>query len=265
MKFTPPVADPTAVLARRNPTAKLAAAMVLTLLLVISLDPVTPVLVLAVEVAVLPLFGLRYARLLRRMWPLTVAAGLSAASYLFFAERTGEVLVSLGPLTVTTGTVDSAVSLFLRLFAIALPGIMVFASTDPTDLADSLVQNAKAPPRFVLGALAAIRLLPLLANDWEMLRLARRARGVDGGRNPAAHLRLFASTVFGLLVVAIRRGTRLATAMDARGFDSGTARTAARSQRFGLADFALIVAAAILGAAGIATSVAAGTFDPLFA
>ena len=265
MRFTPPVAESAAVLARRNPTAKLAAAMVLTLLLVISLDPVTPAVVLVVEVAVVPLFGLRYGRLLRRMWPLTVAAGLSAASYLFFAERTGEVLFDLGPLTVTTGTVDSAVSLFLRLFAIALPGIMVFASTDPTDLADSLVQNAKAPTRFVLGALAAIRLLPLLASDWEMLRLARRARGVDGGRNPAAHLRLFGSTVFGLLVVAIRRGTRLATAMDARGFDSGTARTWARAQRFGLADSALILAAAVLGAAGIAASVAAGTFDPLFA
>ena len=176
------------------------------------------------------------------------------------------MLVSLGPVTVTTGTVDSAVSLFLRLFAVALPGIMVFASTDPTDLADSLVQNAKAPPRFVLGALAAVRLLPLLADDWEMLRLARRARGVDAGRNPLAHLRLFASTMFGLLVVAIRRGTRLATAMDARGFDSGArahlcppGRGSARPTRL------LILAAVALGAAGIAASVAAGTFNPLFA
>jgi energy-coupling factor transport system permease protein len=142
---------------------------------------------------------------------------------------------------------------------------MVFASTDPTELADSLVRNAKAPPRFVLGALAAVRLLPLLARDWEMLRLARRARGVDGGRNPLAHLRLFASTVFGLLVVAIRRGTRLATAMDARGFDTDVRRTFARPVRFGAADAVLIVAAVALGAAGIAASVAAGTFDPLFA
>lgn len=264
MRFTPPVADPTAVLARRNPTAKLAAAMALTLLLVISLDPVTPAVVLVAELAVLPLFGLDYRRLARRIWPLTVAAGLSAASYLFFAERSGAVLATLGPITITTGTIDSAVSLFLRLFAVALPGIMVFASTDATDLADSLVQNAKAPPRFVIGALAAVRLLPLLAADWEMLRLARRARGVDAGRNPIAHVRLLASTTFGLLVVAIRRGTRLATAMDARGFASGAPRSFARQQRFGMADALLIAAAVALGCAGIAASVSVGTFDPLF-
>jgi energy-coupling factor transport system permease protein len=253
------------VLARRNPTAKLAAAMALTLLLVVSLDPVTPSVVLLVEIAVLPLFGLSYGRLARRIWPLATAAAFSAASYLFFAERSGPVLAALGPVVVTTGTVDSAASLFLRLFAVALPGIMVFASTDPTDLADSLVQNAKAPPRFVIGALAAVRLLPLLANDWEMLRLARRARGVGAGRDPLAHVRLFASTVFGLLVVAIRRGTRLATAMDARGFDSGTPRTYARRQRFGPADALLVLAAIAVGCAGIAVSVSVGTFDPLFA
>ena len=67
-----------------------------------------------------------------------------------------------------------------------------------------------------------------------MLTLARRARGVDAGRNPVARLRLFASTAFALLVGAIRRGTRLAVAMDARGFDSGVPRDRrARRQHFG--------------------------------
>jgi energy-coupling factor transport system permease protein len=71
--------------------------------------------------------------------------------------------------------------------------------------------------------------------------------------------------MFGLLVVAIRRGTRLATAMDARGFDSGAARTYARTSRFVAADGLLILAAVALGAAGIAASIVAGTFNPLLA
>ena len=263
MRFVEPIADPNAPLARRNPTAKLAAAMVLTLALVVSLDPVTPVVALLVEIAVLPLFGLPYRRLLRRLWPLMAAAAGASLSYLFFAERTGEVVVTVGPLVVTTGVLVSALSLLLRLFAIALPSIAVFASTDPTDLADSLVQNAKLPPRFVIGALAALRILPMLANDWEMLRLARRARGVDAGGNPVAAVRLFASTMFTLLVLAVRRGTRLAIAMDARGFDAGVVRTVARRQRFGVADLTLIAAAALVGVAAVATSIRLGTFDPL--
>jgi energy-coupling factor transport system permease protein len=262
MRFVEPVTDPTAPLARRNPVAKLGAAMLLTLCLVVSLDPVTPAVALAVEAAVLPLFGIGYRALLRRAWPLLAAAGGACVSYVFFAARTGDVVFALGPLTVTTGVLLSALSLLLRLLAVALPSVAVFASTDPTDLADALVQNLKAPPRFVIGALAALRLLPLVASDWEMLRLARRARGVDAGRNPVAHVRLFGSTLFGLLVLAVRRGTRLATAMDARGF-AGTARTSARDQPFTRADAALLCAALLVAALAITASVYAGTFHPL--
>lgn len=93
-----------------------------------------------------------------------------------------------------------------------------------------------------------------------MLTLARRARGIDAGRNPVARLRLFGSTAFALLVGALRRGGRLAVAMDARGFDSGQPRTYARRQSFGWADTALIIGAATLAAGALTTSVLTGVF-----
>jgi energy-coupling factor transport system permease protein len=95
--------------------------------------------------------------------------------------------------------------------------------------------------------------MPLLG-EGGTLALARRARGVDAGGNPFARLRLFASTAFGLLVGAIRRGTRLATAMDARGFDSGVPRTVARPQHFRLPDAALVLGAAALAGAILVAS-----------
>ncbi len=240
-------AGPAAALARRNPVAKLIAALLPTLALLTTLDPVTPALFLAVELAVLPLFGLRLATLARRGWPLLVtAAGVAVAQQLF---GTGGVLVSAG--------------LALRVLAVAVPGIVVFATTDPTDLADALVQNARFPARFAIGALAAFRLVPLLGQEWQSLALARRARGIDAGRNPLAHLRLFGSLTFGLLVGAIRRGTRLATAMDARGFDSGAPRTFARRQRIGAADVALVIGGAVVTAALPAVTIALGMFHPV--
>ncbi|BCJ51519.1 hypothetical protein Asp14428_29940 [Actinoplanes sp. NBRC 14428] len=96
-----------------------------------------------------------------------------------------------------------------------------------------------------------------------MLTLARRARGIDAGRNPVARLRLFASTAFALLVGALRRGGRLATAMDARGFDSGAPRTYARRQHFRPADTALLAAAALTSAAALTTSILTGFFHPI--
>ena len=162
----------------------------------------------------------------------------------------------------TTGVLLTALGLVLRVFAVALPGVIVFATTDPTDLADALIQNAKAPARFAIGALAAFRLVPLLGQEWQMISMARRARGVDAGRNPVAKLRLFASTAFALLVGAIRRGTRLAVAMDARGFDAGTPRTVARQQHFTRADVLLIAGAVVLAAAALTTSVAPRHLPP---
>ncbi|AEV82324.1 cobalt transporter [Actinoplanes sp. SE50] len=255
-----PIADPGAPLARRNPVAKLGAALLFALPMIATLDPVTPAVALGVELIALPFFGVRARVLARRIWPLLLTAfSTLVAMVLFAADRGGELLFSVGRVDVTTGVLASATGLILRIFAVALPGIAVFTTTDPTDLADALVQNAKAPARFAIGALAAFRLLPLLGQEWRMLTLARRARGVETGKNPVA----FASTAFALLVGALRRGVRLAVAMDARGFDSGVPRTYARTQRFTAADAVLLVTAVVLSALILAVSVVSGVFRPI--
>jgi energy-coupling factor transport system permease protein len=264
VSFAGPVARPDAPLARRNPVAKLAAALALTLALFATLDPLTPGVAIVAELAAVPFFGLRYRDLARRGWPIAVAAiGALVSLVLFAADRSGPALLALGPLTVTGSVLYTALGLSLRVVAVSIPGILIFATTDPTDLADALVQNVRAPARFAIGTLAAFRLLPLLGEEWRLLGLARRARGVDAGRNPLAALRIFASMAFALLVGAIRRGTRLASAMDARGFDSGVPRTSARVQRFGRPDAALIAGAIAVAALALAISIHQRTFLPL--
>jgi energy-coupling factor transport system permease protein len=259
-----PIADAAAPLARRNPVAKLGAALLFSLPLIATVDPFTPAVALLVEIALLPFFGVRPRPLLRRAAPLLLAAaGVLVSMVLFAADRGGDLLVALGPVEITTGVLATAGALILRIFAVALPGIVVFATTDPTDLADALVQNAKAPPRFAIGALAAFRMIPLLGQEWRALTLARRARGVDAGRNPVTKLRLFASTAFALLVGALRRGVRLAVAMDARGFDSTAPRTYARRQHFTGADTALMTCAALASAAILTLSFVLGVFRPV--
>jgi energy-coupling factor transport system permease protein len=245
-----PISNPSAPLARRNPAAKLAAAAVLTLALVVSLDPVAPAVALTAELLAVPLFGIRYGSLARRAWPLCGSVVGAVVTLLLFAQD-------------RQGILATALALALRLFAVALPGTLVFATTDPTDLADALIQNARVPARFAIGTLAAWRLVPLMGEEWRLINLARRARGVDPGRNPVARLRLFVSAAFTLLVGAIRRGTALAAAMDARGFSSAEVRTSARRQQFRSADAALVAGAVALAAVALAASVAAGVFRPI--
>jgi len=256
----PPLAAASARLSRRNPAAKLGVVAVISLAAVTTTDPLTPSILLAAELLALPFCGIRIGVFLRRGRLLLLAALSVAMVNAFFADQTGEVVLSLGPLRLTDAALFTGAALGLRVLAVAVPGVLVFATTDPTDLADSLVQQLRAPSRFAIGSLAAFRMLPLLSAEWRMIAMARRARGVDAGANPVARVRLFTSTMFALLVGAIRRGTRLATAMDARGFDAGTPRTIARPQRMRPADWALLAGAAVVAVGAVTTSVVLGVF-----
>jgi energy-coupling factor transport system permease protein len=87
---------------------------------------------------------------------------------------------------------------------------------------------------------------------------------VDAGRNPLVAARLAGQAIVILLVSTIRRASRLAMAMDARGFDSGLPRTLARPPRMRRADWGLAAAAAGLAIGAVAVSVALGTWTFIF-
>ncbi|MCW2636205.1 MAG: Energy-coupling factor transport system permease protein [Blastococcus sp.] len=236
-------------LARINPVAQLAAMTLVTLVVLTSLDVVTPAVVVAAELCLLPAAGLtRAGDLWRRTWPL-----------LFGATSVGVVNVVLSP----DAALVTGLGLGLRVIGLALPGVLLVASTDPVRLADALTIHCRVPTRVAYGALAALRLVPLLTAEFESIRLARRTRGVEG-RTPVAAVRLLAGVGFALLVGALRRGSRLATAMDARGFDSGIARTNARGSALHARDAVFVVGTALVCAAGITLSVVLGTWAPIF-
>ena len=165
-------------LARVNPVALLTALAVVTLVLLTTLDPVTPAGVLAAELCLLPAAGLTSPRLLwSRTWPLLLGAT---------SVGLVNVLLSADP------SLRGGAALALRVVALGLPGVLLVASTDPVRLADALTIHWRVSPRFAYGALAALRLVPLLVAEFEAARLARRTRGVESGGNPLTAARLLA-------------------------------------------------------------------------
>src|SRR5699024_8094980 len=114
----------------------------------------------------------------------------------FAAEKLGTVVFEAGPIVVTTSSIETGVALGLRVLAIASCAVLTFATTDPTEVADSLVQQWRVPARFAIGSLAALRLLPLLSHEWHLITMARRARGIDAGVNPLLHIKLLGSIIF---------------------------------------------------------------------
>lgn len=254
-----PTTAPTGRLARRNPVAKLAVTIAPTLVLLASLDLVTPGVVVAATLVLSPFAQVGWRRLAATCRLLGIAVLMVVVvNAVFAAHHAGRQLVALGPVHISSGSLTAGLGIGLRALGIGLPGIVLLSATDPVDLADSLVQQLRVPAKFAYGTLAALRLLPLLAEEWTVIAMARRARGLDAGRSPVRALRLFASQAFALLVVAIRRGTRLATAMDARGFDSGLPRSVARRQVVVAADWLMLAMSVVIAAAALVVSVATG-------
>lgn len=242
-----------------NPVAKLGAAAVLALCLVLTIDPVSAGVALALETALFPLLGIPVRTFWRRTWPVWVAAALSGLTIALYGRTSGRVFVEFALVRVSEGSLDLALSTMLRVPAIALPAVVLFLTIDPTELADGLAQRLRLPARFVLGALAGLRLVSAALEDWRSVALARRARGVaDRGA-----IRRFGGQAFALLVLSIRRGSTLATAMEARGFGAPVQRTWARESRWRARDWLMIGAGAAIGVSAITAAVLAGTWRPI--
>src|SRR6185312_9202522 len=204
----------TGAVARINPVAKLGASALIALPLIFTLDVVSAAVALVLELLLLPFAGLGWREFWLRTWPVWLAAPLTALTIALYGEVSGTVYVDWFLVRVSDGSLELALATLLRVLAIALPSVVLFVTVDPTDLADGLAQVLHLPARFVLGALAGLRMVGLFLDDWRALELARRARGVaDRGR-----VRRFLGMAFALLVLSLRRGSKLATAMEARGF-----------------------------------------------
>jgi energy-coupling factor transport system permease protein len=263
--LTPMVPNPAAPLVRVNPVAKIGAGLVILVALFASLDGVTAAVVGVGLLALLPISGLSARTLLSRAWLVGIAAiSVGVFNVVFAAEQLGPVVVSLGPVMIGAETAANGAGLALRLLVVALAGLLATATSDPTEVADALIGQLRVSPRFAIGVLAALRLLPILAQEWQTIGLARRARGIDAGRSPIAAVRLFGGRAMALLVGAIRRGSRMALAMEGRGFGAHPCRTVARPQRMRTGDWLWIAAAALLAVAAVAISMMLGTWRPLF-
>ncbi|MEJ1087905.1 energy-coupling factor transporter transmembrane component T [Microbacterium sp. Mu-80] len=247
----------TGAMARINPVAKLGASALIAVPLILTLDMVSAAVALALECVLFLFAGIGWREFWVRTWPVWLAAPLTGVTIALYGEASGTVYFEWFLVHISDGSLALAGATTLRVLAIALPSVVLFITVDPTDLADGLAQTWRLPARFVLGALAGLRMVGLFVDDWRALELARRARGVaDRGR-----IRRFLGMAFALLVLSIRRGAKLSTAMEARGFGASTRRAWARPARFGGQEWMLLLIGAVISASAIAAAVATGTWN----
>ncbi|TAJ48821.1 MAG: energy-coupling factor transporter transmembrane protein EcfT [Herbiconiux sp.] len=204
-------------LARRNPTVKLAVLFLASVALLFVLDPVTPSVVYLLGLIGVIVGGrLPLRTVLAAQLPfLAFAVGVFSINVL---SRPGTVVWQEGPLRVTVDGLIVGAALAVRTLAIGILSIGFVLTTDSLALMTSLHQNAHLGARPSYALMAGYRLLQQLPGEWTAIRDAQAVRAPlrrNGSvhRTPAS----FGRAAFTLLVLAIRRGERMAQSLESRG------------------------------------------------
>lgn len=204
-------------LARRNPTVKLALLTAVSLVAMFLLDPLTP--------AVLYVLALVAVAATTRVPARTLA--LAHIPFLLFAtgvfvvnalSRPGTRLWEDLPVRVTLEGVSVGAALAARTLLVGVLAVGFLLSTDGVALMTSLHHNARLDARLTYAVVAGYRMLQDLPLEWSLIRAAHAVRaGPDAPPGGSRSARSLARAAFSLLVVSVRRGERMAQALESRG------------------------------------------------
>jgi energy-coupling factor transport system ATP-binding protein len=262
LEASPPRAgEPVAVgpLARANPLALFAGALAPAVALLSTIDVVSASVALGLMLICLPLVARGVPRLVMRMLPLGLASVLSAVTIALYGQSSGEVFFQWGLVVVSEGSLSLALATALRILAIGGPAVILFSQVDATRFADALSQQARLPENFVVGGLAGLRLLEVVAGDREVRGWMMRARGMgDTGL-----VRRVISMAFTIFVLAIRRSQTLAMAMEARAFGLHRTRTHYRTSVFPPKDYLWLAGGVAIGALSLTAALLTGSFNAI--
>lgn len=208
------------ILHQMNPVLKLSSIGFSMIILTFSFDPFVPLMLLITLLLLSFWLGnVPFLAMLKGLIPfLTLAIGFFIMQVLFPRGASGPVVFSLGNFVVYQESFLRGMALGLRVLAYSAYALLFVATTDPTELLLSLMQQAKLPPKYGYSILAAYRFFPLYQSEFTNLKEAHQVRGVNertGLKGKFEELRRYAIP---LLAQAIRKAERVAIAMEARGF-----------------------------------------------
>lgn len=111
----------------------------------------------------------------------------------------------------------------------------------PMILFYALMQQLKFPPKYAYSFIAAIRMVPIIAEEWQTRSNALKVRGVTyqrGFKGIFQRLKLYTVPLF---AQSIRRAQRIAVAMEAKQFQIASERTFYYPTHYSRIDFVFIL------------------------
>jgi energy-coupling factor transport system permease protein len=130
-------------------------------------------------------------------------------------------------------TVNFAFSLAVRIYIIFVLSLIFVRTTNPRDLAVASVQVLHVPYRIAYSLFVALRIIPLIEDQFATVRAAQAVRGV--GMDPGIRGRIRNSVRYALpvLVGVMREANVMVLSMESRAFGAYPTRTFVDDVRMG--------------------------------
>lgn len=142
-------------------------------------------------------------------------------------------LVQIGSYTLTSEAFDFATAVTIRFITLVMSSLLYIVSTDPRDVVLALAQKLRVPYRFAFAISIALRFLPILNAEAEVIRSAHWLRGYSHAKGLRNRLLWRKQFIIAIFVQAARRVQQTANAMEARGFGAFPDRTYIRCIQIG--------------------------------
>lgn len=172
-----------------------------------------------------------FSMMIRGVKPLFVIICFSAIINMISVG--GEVLIKLGPVSITKQGLWMAFYLVIRLVYLVIGSSVMTFTTTPNQLTDGLekgfrfLKKVHIPVHEIAMMMSiALRFIPILTEELDKIIKAQMSRGVDfESGNILERGKKLIPVLVPLFIAAIRRASDLAMAMDARCYNGGEGKT----------------------------------------
>lgn len=213
--------EKTMLLQEINPSIKALAVVICVIILSVFFDPVTPLITIGWTIGATFLLGKpSFKKWLLLFSPFLFVAIVYVWSSILFPnlESGATVIWKWSFLAVTAEGLQRGIALGLRVLSFTSLSLLFVLTTRPEAFMLSLMQQCKLPPKLAYAIMAGYRFLPLMKEEFDILKSAHRVRGVGRAKSYSEKLQQLKRYVIPLLAGAIRKAERTALAMESKGF-----------------------------------------------
>ncbi len=236
------------VLHRMDPRSKLIIIFLFVCIVFIANNSLTYGILLAYTLVMIALSKIPFRFILNGLIPVLWLVIFTLLVHLFFT-RGGDVLIDIGWLKIYEEGVRQGIFISLRFFLLILVTSLLTLTTTPIEITDGIeyllapLKKIKFPVHeLALMMSIALRFIPTLMQETDIIMKAQSARGVDFTSGPIKErLKAIVPLLIPLFISSFKRAEELAVAMEARGYRGGEGRTKYRQLRWGLSDTAMIL------------------------